>query len=61
MPNSLKMNLKSIYQTNFNGVVQAPTESGKIPDQLRGGQPWTGGSTYRQLFKGHAIKNTPVR
>ena len=55
------MNLKSIYQTNFNGVVQAPTESGKIPDQLRGGQPWTGGSTYRQLFKDHAIKNTPVR
>jgi hypothetical protein len=59
VPNTLKMNLRSVYQSNFNGISQPLTESGKIPDSLRGGQPWTGGSTYRQLFKGTPQASLP--
>lgn len=54
MPNTLRMNLRSVYQTNFSGAPHPPAETGKHPDSLRGGLPWTGGSTYRQLFKGTA-------
>jgi len=44
------MNTKSSYQANYSSTLQSPTESGKIKDQLHIGLPWTGGSTYRQLF-----------
>ncbi len=51
VPNTLKMNLRSVYQSNFNGKLHPRAESGKIPDNLHGGLPWTGGSTYKELFK----------
>lgn len=51
VPNTLKMNLRSVYQSNFNGVPYPRAESGKIPDNLHGGLLWTGGSTYKELFR----------
>jgi hypothetical protein len=50
VPNTIKMNTSSIYQSEFSGQGGRPTESGKVADHLHGGLPWTGGSTYRQLF-----------
>jgi hypothetical protein len=61
VPNTLKMNLRSVYQANYNGIPHAPAESGKNPDNLHGGLLWTGGSTYRQLFKGTAPRDSLVR
>jgi hypothetical protein len=64
VPNTLKMSLRSVYQSNFNGATRPRAESGKIPDNLHGGLPWTGGSTYRQLFKGASpslVRDTPSR
>ena len=50
MPNTTKMNTKTIYQSNFHNQVLKRTESGKRNDQLKSGLPWTGSSTYRELF-----------
>lgn len=44
------MKLESVYKSNFGGLNSSRTESGKQADHFKGGQPWTGGSTYRQLF-----------
>jgi len=51
IPNSLKMNLQSSYQANYSGISKPPAESEKKPDQLHCGLPWTGGSTYKQMFQ----------
>jgi hypothetical protein len=58
VPNSLKMNLKSSYQANYSGVSKLPAESGKRPDQLHCGLPWTGGSTYKQMFQNPSSSET---
>ena len=65
VPNTLKMNVRSVYQSNFNGVLRPRAESGKMADHLHGGLPWTGGgSTYREIFKGDSpglLRDTPSR
>lgn len=58
IPNPSKMKLESIYKSNYNGITSAKTESGKQADHLKSGLPWTGGSTYRQLFG--APQNKPI-
>lgn len=55
VPNTIKMNTNSIYRSNFSGQKSPPSETGKNPDQLHIGLPWTGRSTYRQLFQGLAV------
>lgn len=41
---------KTVYQANYRPPSSLPAETGKRRDQLKSGQLWTGGSTYRQLF-----------
>lgn len=53
IPNNIKMDAKSTYQLNYLNKPQKPTQSGKNRDHLHSGLPWTGDSTYRQLFKDH--------
>lgn len=52
VPNHIKTTTKSNYQDNYSTVQLKPTESGRNPDCLKGGQPWLGGgSIYKQLFQ----------
>ena len=50
MPNQLKMKVDSSYKSSFGEQKLVPIEKNKPYDNLHSGQPWTGTSTYRQLF-----------
>lgn len=40
----------SSYKSEFNSLKLVPIEKGKAYDNLHGGKPWTGASTYKQMF-----------
>lgn len=40
----------TIYRSQFNAPNSPPSDSGRRPDNLRGGQPWTGSTTYKNIF-----------
>ncbi len=50
MPNQIKMKVDSSYRASFGERKLAPIEKNKPYDNLHSGQPWTGTTTYRQLF-----------
>lgn len=48
--NEAKISNKSIYNSSFKKPNALPSETGKRPDSLKSGQPWTGSTTYKNLF-----------